>query len=54
MPRAVQVREEQLRLQQQYASLPESVKVSMGIATPGAQHGSCGDAGPSGVGGMPH
>jgi len=43
----LQEREEQLKLQQQYASLPESVKASMGIATP------CGEAGPSsGAGGM--
>lgn len=45
--RPLQEREEQLKLQQQYASLPESVKASMGIASP------CGDPGPSsGAGGM--
>jgi hypothetical protein len=48
LAREQQEREEQLKLQQQYASLPESVKASMGIATPCGEPGSSS----SGAGGM--
>lgn len=47
LAREQQEREEQARLQQQYASLPESVKASMGISSGG---GGQGEAGPSGAG----